>query len=195
MPAAHAAALSPALLRSHFERALDYPSYLATDPARKPRWDEIHARVSLSEPQRRLLAGFTREMPVLCLSGMWCGDCVQQGPMLARIAEACPQIRLRWADRDEHLDLAEIVKINAGLRVPTVLFMAEDFEPLGFFGDRTLSRYRAIAARHLGPACPMPGAAVPDDELAATLQEWLDEFERMQLVLRLSPRLREKHGD
>jgi hypothetical protein len=47
----------------------------------------------------------------------------------------------------------------------------------------------------LGPACPLPGAPLPDDELAATLQDWLNEFERIELLLRLSPRLRRKHGD
>ena len=30
---------------------------------------------------------------------------------------------------------------------------------------------------------------------AAVLQEWLNEFERVQWMLRLSPRLRQKHGD
>jgi hypothetical protein len=85
--------------------------------------------------------------------------------------------------------------INAGRRVPTVIFMAEDFEPVAVLGDRTLTRYRAVAARQLGPSCPLPGAAVPADELHATLQEWLDEVERVHLLLRLSARLRQKHGD
>jgi hypothetical protein len=41
----------------------------------------------------------------------------------------------------------------------------------------------------------MPGVALPADEGAETLQEWLNEFERVQLLLRLSGRLRQKHGD
>jgi hypothetical protein len=36
---------------------------------------------------------------------------------------------------------------------------------------------------------------LPADEAAATMQAWLDEFERVQLILRLSGRLRQKHGD
>jgi len=178
-----------------FEAALGWEDYLATDPDRATRWREFHDRVALDDDQRTLLGGFVRRMPVLCISGIWCGDCVQQGPMLQRIAEASEAIDLRWVDRDEHAELAEKVKINAGLRVPTVIFMAEDFETLGWFGDRTLSRYRAMAAKNLGPACPVPGAPLADDELAATLQDWIDEFERFQLMLRLSPRLRHRHGD
>jgi hypothetical protein len=30
---------------------------------------------------------------------------------------------------------------------------------------------------------------------SAVIQEWLDQFARVQLMLRLSPRLRQKHGD
>jgi hypothetical protein len=79
--------------------------------------------------------------------------------------------------------------------VPVVIFMAEDYHPVSVYGDRTLTRYRALAARRLGAACPLPGAPPADDELAATLQDWLDEFERIELLLRLSSRLRQKHGD
>ncbi len=46
-----------------------------------------------------------------------------------------------------------------------------------------------------GAACPS-GLIGPGDELlAAVVQDWLDEFERVQLILRTSGRLREKHGD
>lgn len=104
-------------------------------------------------------------------------------------------IDLRWLDRDEHMDLQEQVRINAGNRVPIVIFCAEDYELVGWYGDRTLTRYRAMAAKNLGGACPLPGAPVPQDELNATLKDWLGQFERAHLLLRLSGRLRQKHGD
>ena len=63
------------------------------------------------------------------------------------------------------------------------------------YGDRSLTRYRAAAARNLGPSCPLPGAPLPQDELEGTLQDWVDEFERVHLLLRLSARLRQKHQD
>ena len=73
--------------------------------------------------------------------------------------------------------------------------MAEDYEPVSVIGDRTLSRYRAIAARQFGASCDIPGTVIPEREFNDTLQEWLNEFERVQLLLRLSARLRQKHGD
>ena len=182
-------------LKSKYDAGLDYDAYLATDPEKAEHWRKIYSELDLSDEQRRLVSGFTRAMNVLCISGIWCGDCVQQGPLLQRISEAADCIDLRWVDRDEHLDLSEQLKINAGLRVPVVIFMAEDHEPVSVHGDRTLTRYRAMAAKQLAAACPLPGAPVPPDELAGTLQDWLDEFERVQLLLRLSGRLREMHGD
>lgn len=82
-----------------------------------------------------------------------------------------------------------------GLRVPVVLILNEDFDVLSVEGDRSLARYRALAARQLGPACPLPGAPVPDDEVAATRQDWVDAFERAHLMARLSTKLRQRYAD
>ena len=187
--------VNAASLETRFAAGLNWEQYLATDPDKAGNWRTIYDQVDLTSEQRRLVGGFTRDMKALCVSGIWCGDCVQQGPLIQRIADAGPKIDLRWVDRDEHPDLAEQIKINAGLRVPMLIFLAEDYEPVAIFGDRTLTRYRAMAAKQLGAACPLPGAPIPDHELAATLQDWLDEFERVHLLLRLSGRLRQKHGD
>ena len=168
--------MKTAYLKTKHEAGLSWDAYLATDPEKAANWTKFHDQVTLTDEQRRLVEGFSRTMRVLCVSGIWCGDCVQQGPLLQRIAEVNGCIDLRWVDRDEHADLAEQVKINAGLRVP-------------------LTRYRAMAANQLAAACPLPGAPVPPDQVQDTLQDWLDEFERVQLLLRLSGRLRQMHGD
>ena len=117
-------------------------------------------------------------------------------PLIQRIAEANPQkIHIRIVERDKAPDLRDRVRINAGHRVPVVIFLAEDFEHVATYGERTPARYSAIAKRQLGAACAT-GITPPDqDEMSATLQDWLNEIERIQLLLRLSPRLRQKHAD
>ena len=184
-------------LRQKHEAGLPYDAYVQSGTApQTENWQAIYEQASLTDDQRRLVEGFTRRMPVIALSGIWCGDCVQQGPLLQRIAEGNRRaIDLRWLDRDEHPDLQQAVAINAGSRVPVAILCAEDYELVACYGDRTLSRYRAMAQRQLGPSCPLPGAPVDDDELSATLAEWLEQFERAHLLMRLSTRLRQKHGD
>lgn len=182
-------------LAAAFDRGHDYESYLATDPGRAEPWRRIGTQVGLTDDQQSMLAGFGRDMKVLVVSGIWCGDCAQQGPLIQAVADGSDCIDLRWCDRDAESALASELTVNAGARVPVAIFMAEDHEPVSAYGDRSLTRYRAMAAAQLGGGCPLPGAPVPDDELAGTLQDWLDEFERVQLLLRLSGRLRQMHGD
>ncbi|MCX5660198.1 MAG: thioredoxin family protein [Planctomycetota bacterium] len=186
-----------AYLKAKHEAGLAYDAYVRSGtPVQHDNWLRVYEKATLTEPQTKLVRSFTRRINVIVLSGIWCGDCVQQCPLIQRIVDANPTaIALRWLDRDVHADLQKQVRINAGDRVPVAIFAAEDFELVGVFGDRTLSRYRAIGQRMLGPSCPVPGAPVDADELAATLQDWLDEFERVHLLLRLSARLRQKHGD
>ncbi|MBI2759979.1 MAG: thioredoxin family protein [Chloroflexi bacterium] len=198
--------LDPAALRSSFQQGKPFEAYVATAlPSQAPGWASVTARARLTEAQSALVRTFSRRINVLVLSGTWCGDCVQQCPILHAIAQAhpapasgppeAPGIDLRLLDRDKHLDLANHFMICGGHRVPAAIFLNEDFDFVSILGDRTLARYRAVAARHLGPSCPLPGAPIAADELAATTSDWLNEFERVALLLRLSPKLRDKHGD
>ena len=180
-----------------FNSGLLYHDFLAKfgSEEQRRRWEVVHEKVALSDAQKALLTGFKREMKVLCLTGAWCGDCVNQCPIFEHFAIACPRIHIRYFDRDANPDLVAALSICGGMRVPVVLFLSEDGHQVGWYGDRTLSKYRRMAADQLGAACPT--GLVPDerDLLAAVTQDWLNEFERVELILRTSARLRKLHGD
>ena len=76
-----------------------------------------------------------------------------------------------------------------------IVFLSEDWFEVSRYGERTVSIYRRLAAEQLGPSCPTGLVPPAAEALAATTAEWLAEFERTQLILRLSPRLRSKYGD
>ncbi len=182
---------------SLFGTGLSYSAFLerfGTDEHRR-RWKAMHDAVSLTDAQKSLLKGFRREMKVIVVAGAWCGDCVNQCPIFARFAEETDTIRLAFFDRDASAELAKELSICGAARVPSVLFLSEDGFPCGRAGDRTLSKYRQMAANLSGAACST-GIALPGDSAQQrVVQEWLDEFEKVQLMLRTSSRLREKHGD
>lgn len=189
--------MNASFLAAKFETALPYDQYVRTGTdEQQRRWKQVYDVAAITAEQGQLLKGFVREMKVLVVSGIWCGDCVQQCPLQQRIAEGNPgKIDLRICDRDQNRDLAEQIHINGGDRVPVAIFMAEDFAFCSAYGDRTIHRYRALARKQLGASCPIGLGAPDQDELAATLADWAAEFERVQLMLRLSSRLRQKHGD
>lgn len=185
-----------------FASGYSYEDFLAkyANDNQQQRWGAKQATLSLSDAQKTLLASFTREMHVLCLAGAWCGDCVDQCPMLQRIEEASPQITVRYLDRDDAPDdLKEAIKVCGGNRVPVVVFLNEDDQVTGMYGDRTLAKYRDMVQKLGGAACSTGislGTADQMDPLTSSvLAEWMEQFERNQWICRTSTRLREKHGD
>ena len=180
-----------------FAEGLSYSAFLEQygSPDQRRRWSDFFECVSLSDSQKSLLGSFTRQMKVIVLAGTWCGDCVNQCPMFEHFAEACPLLDIRYFDRDANPDLGQAMSTCGAARVPSVVFLSEDGHVCGRYGDRTLSKYRQMTADFSGAACPT-GIGSPERSLLDNVvQEWLNEFERVQLILRTSGRLRTLHGD
>lgn len=178
-----------------WERGLNYAAFLDqyASPDQRRKWDARFEQSKLSDAQIDLLASFRRTMPVIVSAGAWCGDCIDQCPAFERFAQAAPVLQIRYFDRDEHPDVSDALATCGGRRVPSVLFLSEDFAPCGRYGDRTLSKYRSLVASLTGETCST--GLGRDPLLASVIVDWLNEFERVQWMLRLSPRLRQKHGD
>ena len=185
----------------HFETGLKYSDFLAQygSEQHRQRWLANYEATHLSEPQTQLLGRFKRQMKVICLSGTWCGDCASQCPVFERVVQAAPAglIDLRYIDRDAAgPELGPHVRVNGGQRVPVVIFLSEDGHEVARYGEKTLAKYRDEAAKLEGVACSLGLASgVAEDLRSAVTAEWVDQFERAQLILRLSARLREKYGD
>lgn len=188
---------TPEAWQAAFSAALPYREFLDrfATPDQRARWDGFHKQVALTAAQKQLLGGFVRRMPVLVLAGAWCGDCVNQCPIFDHFAAASPAIDLRFLDRDALPDIAAHLRVCGGQRVPTVMFLSEDWHPVVFYGDKPLSAYRAAAAAQLGTTCSTGLVPPAAEATAAVTSEWLDQFERVQLILRLSGRLRQLHGE
>lgn len=184
--------------RAWFEAAQSYEAYLAASPPDKAaRWRGAEEKLPALETEARgRLQGFGRELNLLLVSGVWCGDCVRQGPMIRQLVDACDDgVSLRVIDRDAIPALRDEVRILGAERVPVLVFLSEDFFEVGRFGDRMLARYRRKAQNEFGAACPVPSALIPEDELREERDEWLDILERMLLMVRLAPSLRQRHQD
>jgi thiol-disulfide isomerase/thioredoxin len=184
-------------LSDQFASGLPYARYLQTGTEEQQRrWTQVYDAAHLTDTQKQLVDGFVRGMKILIFSGIWCGDCVEQCPLIQRVAEAnTEKIDLRFIERPRDGELVPELRINGGNRVPVVIFLSEDDTWCATAGDRSIHRYRASALRKLGPLCPTGIVAPEKEELDATLGDWLNEVERVQLMLRLTPRLRLKYQD
>lgn len=185
------------LFQRVFRDAVPYRDYLLTGNDReRAAWARAEkALPALPDDAGSRLDPAGRIVNVLCLSGIWCGDCVRSVPIVARLADAAgPPVDFRLVDRDAIPELRDELRVLGAMRVPMVVFLTEDFHEIGRYGDRPLTVYREKAVTELGAACPLPGSA-DGGALAAETDEWLDVFERMILMARLAPPLRARHGD
>ncbi|MCW3988867.1 MAG: thioredoxin family protein [Candidatus Bathyarchaeota archaeon] len=182
--------------RAHFDKASEYEAYIeGSEQEHIQRWRDSEKRIpALSEEQLKRLQGYDRELNVLVYSGIWCGDCARQGPLLKKLAEACGEkVKIKFIERDASPELMEELRIVGATRVPILVFLSEDFWEMARFGERTLSVYRAKAAREIGRE--FDGGILSPKAREKELSDWAEIFERVLIMLRLSPPLRRRHGD
>jgi hypothetical protein len=178
-------------------KGLAYDDYLDRygSPTEREKWERSLAATVLSDSQVALLTGFRRRMTLLCMSGTWCGDCVEHVPILRRFELTSSVLELRLIDREAEPGLKDYLTICGSPRVPQTVVLSEDHWFVDRWGDRPLAKYRDLAARLTGAACSS-GLILPQDPLRQeVVQDWLDEIERSQLILRTSPGLRSRYGD
>jgi thiol-disulfide isomerase/thioredoxin len=182
--------------KKYWEKAQSYEDYIKNaKPEEREQWLERKERTpELSQEQVKRVEGFNRELKILIYCGAWCGDCSRQIPMILNMAEkAGEKVEVRLIDREISKELQNELRIVGALRVPIVVFLTEDFWELGRFGERLLSHYRTKMYREIGRG-EDHGVLTPH-ALDMEMSDWLDIFERMLIMVRLSPPLRRRHGD
>lgn len=182
--------------KRYFKQALPYSEYVQTgSDVQRERWSASFERIRPTAELKEKFESFVRPLSLLVLSGTWCGDCVRQVPMLVKLAALSQYIEVKIIDNQAHPELRDELRIQGGARVPTVVMLSEDFFEVTRFGDRTLSAYRRKFDSELGPSCDLGLVPPSEEELQEELHEWALMIERAELILRLSPMLRERYGD
>ncbi len=181
--------------KTHWDMAMPYDEFLKTDPENATRWYDYDKRLpDLTNDQAQRVQSYDRRMKALVYAGVWCGDCVRQGPMFRKLAEAAgDDLQLRFIDRDASQELKDEVRILGATRVPIVIFLTEDYWEIAREGDRLLHIYRAKASRRIGRK--FDGGILTPKAVQEEQAEWLDRFERALLMARLAPPLRQRHND
>ena len=181
--------------KRHWEMAIPYDDFVESDPKTGKRWKDIAERLPpLTDDQLLRLQDYDRVVNVLMYGGVWCMDCARQGPIIRQIADVCGNsVNLRIIDRDASEELKDELRILGATRVPIVVFLSEDFWEVDRFGDRTLTVYRAKAARDIGRGTD--SGIMSPKALQAQVYEWSDMFERVLIMLRLAPPLRRRYND
>lgn len=93
--------------------------------------------VRLSAGDAAFFARITAPIYVLALTEGWCGDSLMNLPILARIVEAAPDMRLRVFARGEWPELAALYHAQGITNIPVFAFFDADFRPIGTWVERS----------------------------------------------------------
>ena len=144
--------------KSVFESGLDYQAWLAAAEATEQR-DKMEAQLqalTLDPPVAGFLAALPRAVHVVAIAEDWCGDVVRHAPVLQRMAEAGPQLKVRYISRQQYPDVFARFLTNGGEAIPKFIFLSDRFVECGNWGPMP-ECCRELIAR--GKACGDVAAA------------------------------------
>lgn len=129
------------MLSEWLERALDFESYLAKADMNVPTMRENFNETRISPEHHEYFEWLCRKLPehavtVLAISEPWCGDCVENLPIVAKIASLYPCFRLAIFPRDQNLDIMDRFLTNGKRTIPVFVFYDERGVEIGRFIER-----------------------------------------------------------
>ncbi len=109
------------------------------------------------EPQAvAFLGALPRPVHVIAIAEDWCGDVVRHVPVLQRIAEAAPNVKVRYISRQQWPDVFARFLTNGGEAIPKFIFLSDAFVECGNWGPMP-APLRDLISR--GKACGDVAAA------------------------------------
>jgi thiol-disulfide isomerase/thioredoxin len=118
--------------------------------------EQVLASQELEPHIEALLGALPRPVYVVAIAEAWCGDVRRHAPVLERLAQAAPNLEVRYITREQHKDVFVRFLTNGGEAIPKFVFLSDQFVECGNWGPMPAAD-RALIAR--GKACGDLGAA------------------------------------
>jgi hypothetical protein len=123
-----------------FEQGLTYEAFKAQMTRNQEPFARNEQRLEIDPGDLAAFRQLTQPVRVLVLAEDWCGDVIDNLPILGRLAEASGKLDLRIFPRDQHLDLMDMyLKEDKYRSIPVFVFLDRNFKELGRFIERSES--------------------------------------------------------
>lgn len=168
-----------AVTRERFSEGLTYDQFKARMTRNQERFAAIERDVRLDPADVAAVAALPQPLPVLVLAEDWCGDVIDNLPVLGRLAQESGKLDVRVFLRDENLDLMDqYLKQGQFRSIPVFAFFDDEFRPLGHFSERpeSVTARRAQRRRDLYDQHPEYGPlGTPADQLPEAVRADLSQ--------------------
>ncbi len=170
-----------------FAQGLTYEAYKARMTRNQARFEANERAVEFDPADLTFFKGLPHPLHVLVLAEDWCGDVIDNLPILGRLAAESGKLDVRVFPRDQNPDLMDgYLKEGQFRSIPVFVFFDQDFRELGHFIERpeSVTARRAHLRQDLFARHPEFGSSdTPVDQLSedarvTLMQEmtrWRDE--------------------
>ena len=189
-----------AVTRERFESGMTYDEWKAGMTRNRERFEQLEGRVEIAPEDLEAFRRLPSPLNVLVLAEDWCGDVINNLPVLGRLAVESGTLNLRIFPRDQHQDLMDQYLNQGQYRsIPVFAFFDDTFREVGRWIERPASvtearerRRREIYAEN--PDFGAPGAPIdqlPEEArtrlagLVAAMREELMPFSNREVIREL----------
>jgi hypothetical protein len=123
--------------RERFEEGMTAGEYRAQMTMNRERFEENERTLELNGDDVAFFAQLEQPLHVLALAEDWCGDVINNLPVLFKLAEVSDKLNVRVFLRDKNLDIMDQY-LNKGEHrsIPVFVFFDEDFREIGHWIER-----------------------------------------------------------
>lgn len=123
--------------RHRFSQGLTYHQYKAQMTRNRERLEANERNLQIGPEDLAAFRNLPQGLDVLVLAEDWCGDVINNLPILGRLAQESGKLNLRVFLRDKNLDLMDqYLKEGRYRSIPTFVFFDQNWNEMGAFKER-----------------------------------------------------------
>ncbi len=179
-----------AVTRDRFEQGMTYEQFKAQMTRNQERFERNEREFKLDPADLEAFKQLPQPVNVLVLAEDWCGDVIDNLPIVGRLAAESGKLNVRVFLRDQNADLMDQYLNKGEFRsIPVFAFFDQDFSELGHFIERPDSVTERMGHARAELFAQHPEFGSPDTPISQ-----LPEEARVQLQQAFST-LREQSRD
>lgn len=135
------------ITKERFEQGLTYEDYKAQMTRNRERLDANEQGVELATADLTYFQQLRQPLNVVALAEDWCGDVLNNLPVLGQLAAASGKLNVRIFLRDQNLDIMDqYLKEGQFRSIPVFAFFDESFRELGHWIERPARIHEMLMA-------------------------------------------------
>ncbi|SHJ89453.1 thioredoxin family protein [Paramaledivibacter caminithermalis] len=121
-------------IKKLYEKGITFEQFMSQDDGTyREKILEIYNNIEIDNTLLDKIKSIHKEINVLVFAEIWCPDCVINLPALRKICDINKAVNMKIVPREGNEQYLEEYKIDGKAKIPTFIFMDDDFKPIGTF--------------------------------------------------------------